>query len=96
MNISEKDANYQIIAIDALPFPPNQFSDQSVLREINKALAGFQMCHDSKDIASGKWGCGVYGGNSNLKSMIQWIAASIAGKPVVIGVVYNIDCIDNF
>ena len=79
---SEKDSNYQIIAIDALSFPQNQFSDDSVLREINKALAGFQLCHTSKGIASGKWGCGVYGGDASLKSLIQWIAASIAGKPV--------------
>ena len=33
-------------------------------------------CLDNKEgIASGKWGCGVFGGDPYLKSILQWIAA---------------------
>ena len=33
----------------------------------------------SKTIATGNWGCGVFGGNHELKFIQQWIAASFAG-----------------
>lgn len=28
---------------------------------------------------TGNWGCGDFGGNKELKFIIQWIAASVAG-----------------
>jgi Poly (ADP-ribose) glycohydrolase (PARG) len=33
-------------------------------------------------IATGKWGCGVFLGNDHVKALIQWIAASAAGRPM--------------
>ena len=75
--------NIQIIAIDALERPINQYSEENVLREINKALSGFQLCLPSKiGISSGKWGCGVFLGDKFMKTIIQWIVASLVGKPV--------------
>lgn len=38
----------------------------------------------SLGIATGNWGCGVFGGNLPLKSMLQWLAASQAGRPYVL------------
>lgn len=35
-------------------------------------------------IATGNWGCGVFGGNLPLKCMLQWLAASQAGCPFVL------------
>lgn len=32
-------------------------------------------------VATGNWGCGVFGGNLKLKSMLQWLVASQAGRP---------------
>ncbi|KAH7387892.1 hypothetical protein KP509_16G047300 [Ceratopteris richardii] len=32
-------------------------------------------------IATGNWGCGAFGGDMELKSILQWIAASQAGRP---------------
>jgi len=34
-------------------------------------------------IITGNWGCGVFRGNSQLKLIIQWIAASLAGKEIL-------------
>eukprot|EP00249_Psilotum_nudum_P021507 c28133_g1_i2 orf=76-1968(+) len=34
-------------------------------------------------IATGNWGCGAFGGDIELKSLLQWIAASQAGRPFV-------------
>ncbi len=31
-------------------------------------------------VVSGNWGCGVFGGNLQIKILIQWIAASMAEK----------------
>ena len=75
---------YQILAIDAYPCHGTyKFSEEGILREINKSYAGFRLCRDDQvGLASGKWGCGVFGGNPFLKSIEQWISASLAKKPV--------------
>lgn len=57
---------------------------QLMLRELNKALAGFKPAHPSiakgfPILATGNWGCGVFGGNADLKALLQWIAASEGG-----------------
>ena len=31
-------------------------------------------------IATGRWGCGAFNGNSQLKFLIQWVAVSECGK----------------
>ncbi|KAJ7514623.1 hypothetical protein O6H91_23G052700 [Diphasiastrum complanatum] len=35
-------------------------------------------------IATGNWGCGAFGGDLQLKSMLQWLAASQAGRPFLL------------
>ena len=51
-------------------------------RDIFKAYVGFSFANDEKGIpktiATGNWGCGVFGGNHELKFIQQWIAASLA------------------
>lgn len=37
-----------------------------------------------RPIATGNWGCGVFRGDPELKAVIQWVAASAAGSPVVV------------
>lgn len=34
------------------------------------------MNHEDVGVATGNWGCGVFGGDPELKAMIQWLAAS--------------------
>ena len=78
-----ESSNVQIIAIDALCDPMYQYCDEGILREVNKAYSGFSLCKEELErIASGKWGCGVFGGNPYLKSVIQWISGSMASKSV--------------
>jgi poly(ADP-ribose) glycohydrolase len=56
---------------------------QSINRDIYKAYSGFNLINSEnmfeKSIATGNWGCGVFGGNPQLKFIEQWIAASFAG-----------------
>ena len=78
-----KSSNLQIIGIDALCDSFFQYTHEGILREVNKAYSGFKLCKEElENIASGKWGCGVFGGNPYLKSIIQWVSASIANKAV--------------
>ncbi|KAF9125801.1 hypothetical protein BGW39_007142 [Mortierella sp. 14UC] len=88
----------EICAIDALPFKSEpqrlgQFSESAVLRELNKAIAGFRrspitssewgLCRGEDPsprgdlIATGNWGCGAFGGHLHLKFLIQLLAASV-------------------
>ena len=37
-----------------------------------------------RPVATGNWGCGVFRGDPELKAVIQWVAASAAGCPVLV------------
>lgn len=81
-----------IVAMDAtlLDDPAYQFTKPSIIRELNKAYSGFS--HPLSDdrpsenkmttVATGNWGCGMFGGHKHLKMLIQWMAASRVGRPV--------------
>lgn len=90
---SRKRRCVSIVAIDATPFAYSdsvEFHRQSVVREVNKAYSGFscQVTTDDPDsgclaqVATGNWGCGAFGGDRYLKTLIQWLAASRAGREV--------------
>ena len=55
-----------------------------LLRELNKARVGFDHQYPSKGaaVATGNWGCGAFGGDIHLKSMLQWCAATVSGRGV--------------
>lgn len=38
--------------------------------------------HASWPIATGHWGCGAFNGDKHLKAVLQWLAASEAGRPL--------------
>ena len=78
-----------VIAIDALMYPNGQFERDCIDRDLCKAYVGFSYPYpdshplaglDKKDVATGKWGCGVFGGDIEMKFLQQWIAVS-AGQP---------------
>ncbi|XP_038152580.1 poly(ADP-ribose) glycohydrolase [Cyprinodon tularosa] len=77
----------QILAIDALHFrhPKEQYSMEKVRRELNKAYCGFkgQPGCEEPDIATGKWGCGAFNGDAELKAVIQLMAAAKARRGLV-------------
>jgi poly(ADP-ribose) glycohydrolase len=76
-----------ITAIDAVSFPfaqiHRQFSRFYIHRELNKAYIGFMPTEEDEaswPIASGHWGCGAFNGDKHLKAILQWMAASEAGR----------------
>eukprot|EP01126_Amoeba_proteus_P009090 TRINITY_DN13450_c0_g3_i1.p1 TRINITY_DN13450_c0_g3~~TRINITY_DN13450_c0_g3_i1.p1 ORF type:complete len:119 (+),score=37.24 TRINITY_DN13450_c0_g3_i1:258-614(+) len=65
-----------------------QFREDKIKRELVKAYSGFYMRNPTttaqiSPIATGNWGCGSYGGHPELKAIIQWMAASKAGRDLV-------------
>ena len=75
-----------IVAIDAVYYQGHeylQYEKAQIVRELNKAYVGFMGDAEdrvNRDIATGRWGCGAFGGDDRLKFVIQWLAASAAGK----------------
>ncbi|PSN52583.1 hypothetical protein C0J52_13081 [Blattella germanica] len=76
-----------IVAIDALRVGSlsSQFTPNNVMRELNKAYAGFHCPESTSDerlagVASGNWGCGAFRGDAKLKTLIQLMAATQAGR----------------
>jgi hypothetical protein len=61
-----------------------QLQEQHILQELNKAVAGFTK-HPGDPftaISTGNWGAGVFKGNAELKAVLQWMAASVCGRPI--------------
>lgn len=79
-----------IVAIDATPFcyegTESQYSKDSIVRELNKAYCGFsfELPTDKEGklapLATGNWGCGAFEGDKEVKTLIQWMAASQVGR----------------
>ena len=81
-----------ILAIDAIDFSrtsskQSQYQMAQILRELNKAYIGFygsdQETGDRKEIATGRWGCGNFLGDAQLKFILQWMAASKTRRTLV-------------
>ncbi|KAF8046623.1 hypothetical protein N665_3582s0004 [Sinapis alba] len=94
----------RIIAIDALRHPGiSQYKPECLLREANKALCGFlhvckKHCIDHEDgvgVATGNWGCGAYGGDPEIKSVLQWIAVSQARRPFMSYYTFGFEALHN-
>ncbi|XP_071763903.2 poly(ADP-ribose) glycohydrolase [Centroberyx gerrardi] len=78
----------EIVAIDALQFRSflEQFHPARLNRELNKAYCGFarpeERSQNLSAVATGNWGCGVFGGDTRLKALLQMLAAAEAGRDV--------------
>jgi poly(ADP-ribose) glycohydrolase len=87
--------SHQVVAIDARVYIYNRFQQyktEELLRELNKAYTGFLGDHLERQdpgpfglrpVVTGKWGCGMFQGDPQLKALIQWIAASAVGRKLV-------------
>lgn len=85
INILNSKDSVEIIGMDAIDFsrnPNKQYSFPCIERELNKAYLGFSKANSQK-ISTGKWGCGAFGGDPQLKFIIQWLACSMAGKEMI-------------
>ncbi|XP_068429916.1 poly(ADP-ribose) glycohydrolase isoform X2 [Clinocottus analis] len=75
----------KIVAIDAVHYKHkrDQYTMTQVNRELNKAFCGFKGRDlNEPDIATGRWGCGAFNGDPQLKAVIQLMAAAAARRGV--------------
>ncbi|XP_060551967.1 poly(ADP-ribose) glycohydrolase-like isoform X2 [Ruditapes philippinarum] len=77
----------EVTAIDALVIHDfrSQFQVATVKRELNKAYCGFAYLGKKTTdtlpaVCTGNWGCGAFGGDKQLKALIQLMAAAKAGR----------------
>ncbi|SPP78169.1 poly(ADP-ribose) glycohydrolase isoform X1 [Drosophila guanche] len=75
-----------IVAIDALQFAHarHQYWEDLVERELNKAHSGFMHALSSEPpgVATGNWGCGAFGGDARLKSLLQLMVCATLRRPL--------------
>ena len=73
-----------ILAVDAYDLRGQQkdaqYGSAIILRELNKLWAAMPHVSLPAEVATGNWGCGVFGGDVELKFLIQWAATSRSGK----------------
>ena len=64
-----------------------QYLQREVIRELKKALAGFEGVEMGAEsdmwICTGRWGCGAFNGDIYLKFLIQWIGCSFAKRNMI-------------
>ncbi|KAJ8922080.1 hypothetical protein NQ315_008721 [Exocentrus adspersus] len=76
-----------VCIIDATRFNKSldQFYSSAMLRELNKAYVGFSSREKENlaPVATGNWGCGAFRGSAALKSLLQLMACSAAGRDLV-------------
>ncbi len=64
-----------------------QWGVAAVERELNKAYVGFSPRAGAPmlgGVCTGNWGCGAFGGDPELKAVVQWLAASRARRPELV------------
>lgn len=90
-SLSSKWRKRTVLFMDALELDSYDISELTpdllpgnVDRELRKAYTAFSSARSDDDqnfevIVTGLWGCGSFGGNRQIKAIIQWLAASLAG-----------------
>ena len=76
----------EVVAMDAREYRDKrqQFERKEYERELNKAFCAFySKSGDKTKIATGHWGCGAFGGDKELKAILQLLAASEVRLPEI-------------
>ncbi|KAM1201085.1 hypothetical protein FF1_017397 [Malus domestica] len=60
------------------------FGGQSVHQQIRDSEMSLDNEDDEVGIATGNWGCGAFGGDPEVKAVVQWLAASQAERPFIL------------
>jgi len=77
----------RIVVMDAISMAfESQWTTVNIMRDLNKAHRGFRYILSTDPytkVSTGNWGCGVFGGDIQLKFIQQWLAASLGEKDLV-------------
>ena len=70
-------------AAEAESGPPPAKKTRSSSRHASSSASLVPPAGGRRPFATGNWGCGVFGGDARLKALLQWMAASRAGRDVL-------------
>ncbi|KDP29542.1 hypothetical protein JCGZ_19255 [Jatropha curcas] len=70
-------------------------SSNGLVRESDKKGTWCLPHEDKIGIATGNWGCGAFGGDPEIKTIIQWLAASQALRPFILHYTLGIEALQN-
>lgn len=77
----------RVVAIDALKYKGfyEQFKEETIKRELNKAYSGFYSDgdNDRSPVATGLWGCGAFNGHTIRSALIQLMASCVSKRNLV-------------
>lgn len=82
---------------DESPSTCSQSNEQGNQMMRNSECNGSQLLNhqDSIGIATGNWGCGAFGGDPQVKTVIQWLAASQAQRPYISYYTFRLEAFRN-
>ncbi|XP_050203424.1 poly(ADP-ribose) glycohydrolase 1 [Mercurialis annua] len=63
--------------------------------ESDKKSSSYPHVEDRIGIATGNWGCGAFGGDPEVKAIIQWLAASQALRPFILYYTFGTSALKN-
>uniref|UniRef100_A0A2P2KS05 PolyADP-ribose glycohydrolase 1-like isoform X2 n=1 Tax=Rhizophora mucronata TaxID=61149 RepID=A0A2P2KS05_RHIMU len=78
-----------------LPSSLDKAPPTSVEIEITEEESISQDDKERIGIVTGNWGCGAFGGDPELKTIIQWLAASQALRPYILYYTFGIEALQN-
>ncbi|XP_057781233.1 poly(ADP-ribose) glycohydrolase 1-like [Salvia miltiorrhiza] len=72
--------------------PAHEQSRHNLETQNIKSQSDQRPSHDAKiGIATGNWGCGAFGGDPEIKAVIQWLAASQTLRPFILYYTFSIE-----
>ncbi|XP_068314342.1 poly(ADP-ribose) glycohydrolase 1-like [Pyrus communis] len=72
------------------------FGGQSVHQQIRDSeMSSLDNEDDEVGIATGNWGCGAFGGDPEVKAIVQWLAASQAERPFILYYTFGMKALRN-
>lgn len=70
-------------------------SDSDGAKATQSMDSQLQVHHNDAGIVTGNWGCGAFGGDPEVKTVIQWLAASQALRPFILYYTFEMEALRN-
>ncbi|OAY51350.1 poly(ADP-ribose) glycohydrolase 1 isoform X1 [Manihot esculenta] len=82
---------------DANVIPMNKYlvRGSDIIEDSDETCSWCQDHKHKNGIATGNWGCGAFGGDTEIKAIIQWLAASQALRPAIFYYTFGVEVLRN-
>ncbi|MBA0760755.1 hypothetical protein Gotri_023479 [Gossypium trilobum] len=79
----------------SLPIKAKGESRTEEVRKSDEKSWHLEDCENYIGIATGNWGCGAFGGDPEVKTIIQWLAASQALRPFISYYTFGLEALES-